>query len=377
MTLAPRGRRSADPQAKVLDVPALNTALLARQMLAARGRAGVADAIEHLVGMQAQVPMDPYFSLWSRLERFDPADASKLIENREAVRMAVMRGTLHLVTSRDALFLRPAVQPALTRALMSQSPYGRRAAGVDIGALLTEGRRLLEERPRPLAELRPLLAEKWPDHDAHALSYVVHYLLPLVQIPPRGLWRRSGRPTCTTLESWVGRPMVEAPVLDDMVLRYLGAFGPASIRDAGVWSGVTGLRAVFDRLRPRLEAFRDDRGVELFDLPDAPRPRSLTPARVRFLGEYDNVFLSHADRRRIVGEGDRGRFPGAPWRNLLLLDGYGGGGWKIDVVRDTAVLSVRPLTPPEPALRDAVVEEGERLLDFAAAGARHEVRVEP
>jgi hypothetical protein len=260
---------------------------------------------------------------------------------------------------------------------MSQSPYGRRAAGVDIDALLAEGRRVMEERPRTLAELRLHLGAMWPNHDAHALSYVVHYILPLVQVPPRGLWGRSGRPTCTTLDAWVGRPLANDPTVEDLILRYLGAFGPASVRDAGVWSGLTRLREVFEGLKPRLVTFRDDRGVELFDLPDAPRPETLLPARVRFLGEYDNIFLSHADRRRISGEGDRGRFPGAPWRNVMLTDGYGGGGWKIEVGPARAVLSIRPLDPPSPALRDAIEEEGERLLTFAAPDAgEREVRVE-
>jgi hypothetical protein len=301
-----------------------------------------------------------------------------MIEDRRAVRMAVMRGTLHLVTARDALFLRPAVQPAITRTLYGQSPYGRRIAGADVDKLLVEGRRLLEERPLTLAELRPLLAKGWPDHDAHALGYAVHYLLPLVQIPPRGIWGRAGRPTCTTAEAWLGSPMEDDPSLEELVTRYLGAFGPASPRDAGVWSGLTGLRDVFENLRPRLVSFRDERGVELFDLPDAPRPDASAPAPVRFLGEYDNVYLSHADRRRIIRDEDRPRFPRAPWRQALLVDGFGGGAWKLDRKRDQVAVSVRPLDAPGPALRDAIVEEGERLLAWAApdAGSRT-VHIDP
>jgi hypothetical protein len=365
-------------EGSILDNRTLNRALLARQMLLERSPTGISHAIEHLVGLQAQVPADPYFALGSRVEGFDPAELGAMLVDRSAVRMVVMRGTLHLVTARDALYLRAVVQPAITRTLYSQSPYGRRIAGVDVNELLIEGRRLLEERPLTLAELRPLLATTWPDVDAHALGYAVHYLLPLVQIPPRGVWGRSGRPTCTTAEAWLGAPLDDAPSLEALVLRYLGAFGPASPRDAAVWSGLSGLRVVFERLRSRLVTFRDERGVELFDLPQAPRPDAGAPAPVRFLGEYDNVYLSHVDRRRILRDEDRQRFPGAPWRQTMLVDGFGGGAWKLDNGRDRAVLSVRPIDSPGRALRDEIVEEGERLLAWAApeAGSRT-VHIEP
>src|SRR4051794_31230974 len=82
--------------------------------------------------MQAQVPSDPYVGLWSRLDGFRPADLSELLERRDVVRMPFLRATLHLVTRRDALALRPVVDAVLDRALHSQSPFGRAIAGVDV-----------------------------------------------------------------------------------------------------------------------------------------------------------------------------------------------------------------------------------------------------
>jgi len=145
---------------KELSRRALNRALLARQFLLERRTLPVLDAIEHLVGLQAQLPNTPYIGLWTRLENFNPNDLSKAIESRRAVRIALMRSTIHLVSARDCLALRPAIQPALDRSLYSGSPWGRGIVGMDIAELTAAARALLEEKPRSLAELGPLLRER-------------------------------------------------------------------------------------------------------------------------------------------------------------------------------------------------------------------------
>ena len=291
----------------VISLRQLNRALLARQMLLQRHVVPVEEALERLVGLQAQVPNHPYFALWSRLQDFDPEELSALISGRKAVRTAVMRTTIHLVTARDALTLCPLTAPLMERTLRS-TPFGKGTVGLDLDDVVTAGRAALEEKPRTLTELGRLLQGRWPDREAIDLARSVHYRAPLVQIPPRGLWGRSMQATWTTLESWLGREVEKAPSIDAVMLRYLAAFGPASAADARTWSGLTGLGEVFERLRPHLRAFRDEKGRELFDLPDAPRPEADTPAPVRFLPEYDNVFLSHSDRQRIAREEDRKRF---------------------------------------------------------------------
>jgi hypothetical protein len=344
----------------VLSLRALNRALLERQLLLRRSRLSAEEAIEHLVGMQAQVPTTPYLGLWTRLEGFRPEELSELIETRAAVRIALQRSTIHLVTARDCLAIRPVVQPVL-------DAFPKRLSGLDGAGLAAAGRALVEEQPRTFAELGTLLAATW-DREPADLANAVRALVPLVQVPPRGLWGRSGQARHTSAEAWLGRPLESGTEPDGLVLRYLAAFGPATVRDAQVWSGLTRLREVVERLRPVLRSFRDEHGAELFDLPAAPRPDPDTPAPPRFLPEFDNVLLSHADRTRIVADEHRKLiFAGNGIGAAFLVDGFVRGTWKLD--RDTATVAVEPFEPLSKADRVAVSDEGERLAAFLTQAA--------
>jgi Winged helix DNA-binding domain len=332
-----------------------------------------AEVIEHLVGLQAQEPRDPYVTLWSRIEGFRPEELEGLIEGRRAVRMTLMRGTIHLVTDRDCHALRPAVQSVCERMFWSASPFGKRLRGadVDVDEVVAAGRAHLEEAPLTRSQLKALLAERWPDADADSLAYAVAYLVPLVQIPPRGLWSRSGRATLTTADSWLGRRVKHSAKPDDAVRRYLAAFGPASVKDIATWSGLTGVREIVERLRG-LRTFRDENGVELFDVPDAPLADPDTPAPVRFLAEYDNVFLSHADRSRIVDRANRPQFGSWEGRfiRMVLVGGFIRAVW-LPEDGDVVVRPVRRLSKKDVA---AVEAEGRRLARFLGAG---DVRILP
>jgi Winged helix DNA-binding domain len=365
----------------VLGMRALNRATLERQMLLRRRKLSAEEAIEHLVGMQAQAPNPPYVGLWTRLEGFYPDQLARLILERRAVRVALMRNTVHLVSARDCLKLRPLVQPVIDRGLYANRANREGLEGVDVGALSAAGRALLEERPRTAKELGVLLRERWPDRDPASLARAVRHLLPLVQVPPRGVWGMSGQTTHTTAEAWLGRPLDTDPSPEEMAVRYLGAFGPAGVKDAQTWSGLTRLGEVFERLRPRLSTFRDERGRELFDLPDAPRPDPDTPAPPRFLPEFDNLILSHADRTRVIADDYRrviasknGMVPAT-----FLVDGFVRGTWKTQRTRGKATLVIEPFEALSGNDRDALAEEGERLLRFMAQpqGAEpYEIRID-
>jgi Winged helix DNA-binding domain len=358
----------------VLGPRALNRALLARQLLLRRADLPVATAVEHLLGLQAQAPTPPYYGLWSRLADFDPSALGRLLTERAAVRLTLMRGTVHLVTVRDALLLRPLVQVVIERA--HNAAYGRRMGGADPGRLAAAVRELLAGGPLTARELGRRLVERGIGDDVEAIGNAARAYVPLVQVPPRGVWGAGGQARYATLEAWTGRELEAAPSIDDVVLRYLAAFGPASALDVQSWSGLTRLHAVLERLRPRLVVFADDRGRELFDLPDAPRPDAGVPAPVRLLGQFDNVFLAHADRRRILAEEfsweaiGRGRAV-----NTLLVDGIVRGTWWIE--RERATLAVRPFRALVAAERRAVAGEAERMAEFAGSDAAvRDVRLE-
>ncbi|WP_311931731.1 winged helix DNA-binding domain-containing protein [Microbispora sp. H11081] len=345
----------------------LNRALLDRQMLLRRHDGKALAAIEHLVGMQSQAPLSAYVGLWNRLLGFRHEDLADLLTGRAAVRIALMRGTIHLVSAEDCLALRPVVQPLHDRLL--RTAYGGRLDGVDLGEVASAARALMAERPRSFAELDELLGERWPGRPA--LAQAVRAVVPLVQVPPRGVWGASGQARHVSAESWLGRPLGDGSAAGDMVLRYLRAFGPASVKDMRTWSGLTGLRSVVKGLD--LVTYRDENGVELFDLPGAPLPGADTEAPVRFLGEFDNLLLSHADRTRVMAEEHRSRVftVNGIIRATILVDGFVAGLWRMKRGRagETAVLEIEPFGPLGAAARDALTAEGERLLEFMAGDA--------
>jgi hypothetical protein len=372
----------------VLSQRALNRALLSRQLLldrvdlpeeAGRRRAVVIQAVEHLVGLQAQAPFPPYYGLWSRLGGFRPEDLAALLTDRSVVRIALMRGTIHLVSARDCLPLRRLVQPVLDRGL--RGSFGKQLAGVDPAAVAAAGRELVESEPMTFGQLGEALAGRWPHHSPAALAQAVRAHVPLVQVPPRAVWGRAGQSLHTSAEYWLGPAAAADPpgsqTLAGLVTRYLGAFGPATARDVAAWSGLTGLRAVMEELRPSLVTFRDEQGTELFDLPSASRPGEEAPAPVRLAAEFDNLLLSHADRSRVVHPAHlkrfytiNGIFPGS-----VLIDGFVAGMWRLARTKSRATLTVELFgSAPE---RDQVAQESERMLAFCAAGASHDVRFGP
>lgn len=333
---------------------ALNRALIERQLLRERADLSALATIEHLFGIQAQEPKSPYVALWTRVQDFDPRALEDLLTGRQVVRMLLMRGTIHLVSARDALGLRPLTQLKLDRELQS-GPFAKRLRGLDFAEIAEAGRKILEDTPQGTADVGKQLRERWPGREHTVLGNVLRNKLALVQLPPRGLWHSSGRAVCTTVENWLGQPQ-QALQRTELVLRYLKAFGPATVMDAQQWSGTTRLGEVFEALRPQLVTFRSEAGKELFDLPDAPRPDSGTPVPVRFLPEFDNVLLAHADRRRIIADDRLGVVIGG--KPTVLVDGYVVATWSVSKDRKVVVDFIDTL----PASRlKAVAEEADRL----------------
>lgn len=386
----------------MLDDRALNRALLARQHLLARTPDDVPAVVEHLVGLQAQNPWSPFLGLWSRVEGFTTADLDAALLARDVLRISVMRSTVHLVTAHDAPVLAALAVPVMARELRANARRRESLAAVDLDSMVALAAEHLRAAPRVTTDLGAFLAQRWPQAHPQDLSAFARALLPLVQVTPRGLWRRPAATTWTTLDAWLPEVVAASPDLDDpavraeavrgVVLRYLAAFGPASVADVQAWSGLTGLRPVVAGLRDRLVALpavaaRDGgRPRELLDLPDAPRPDPGTPAPVRFLPDYDNLWLAHAQRTRVIDDAHRRRLqtPNGRLPAAVLVDGRVRATWSVDRERTggrtdrgtTATLTVTPLEPLASAARDEVVAEAERAVRFVADDAdTHEVRL--
>ncbi|MEV1076923.1 winged helix DNA-binding domain-containing protein [Streptomyces sp. NPDC050211] len=360
--------KTTSATAPVLGIRALNRATLDRQLLLRRSPLTALAAVEHLVGLQAQEVKAPYYALAARLDGFRPEELSGLLERREVVRIVTMRSTIHLHTADDSLTLRPLVQPARDREI---NYFRKGLVGVDLDRLAVLARELVEDGPRTMKQLREALSVEWPDADPQSLAVAARCKLPLVQVTPRGMWGRSTQVSLTSVEHWLGRPTEPAASADATVLRYLAAFGPASVKDMQTWCGLTRMRPAFERLRPQLATFRDDNGVELFDLPDAPRPDPDTPAPPRFLPEFDNLLLSHADRTRVVPPPNRGR----TWQvNTVycpfLVDGFLAGVWRI---LDGALV-IEPFGTLTKAQRAEVTEEGARMLQVMHKDSSYDIR---
>ena len=391
---------------QVLSRRALNRALLDRQLLLRRHDLEPLAALRRLVALQSQAPEPPYWALRARLADFEPGHLSRLLTDRWVVRLAMMRSTLFLVGADDARTLRPLLQPGLDRAL--RGVVGPALAELDQAEVAATVRGLVQERPRTLDELGKHLVARWSRFDPADLARVARTAVPLVQVPPRGLWQTGGPAVHTSLDAWVGGPAHDpaddpAPDPDDqdgagsqdgaggqdganeldgldrLVWRYLGAFGPASVADVQTWSGLTRLAAVMTRLRPRLACFRDERGVELFDRPDGRRPEPDAPAPVRLLGGFDNILLSHTDRSRVLGDLDPRQVmtTNGLVRPVVLVDGFVAGTWRIDRVGDRrAVLTVTAFSPLSRPARSALGAEAAGALAMAAPHREPDLRIE-
>ncbi|PZG13956.1 winged helix DNA-binding domain-containing protein [Nonomuraea aridisoli] len=359
----------------VLGARALNRATLARQLLLDRADVRVLDAVAHLCGLQAQEPQEPFAGLWSRLRAFDPAVLSDLLVGRDVVRVHLMRRTVHLVTAADALAWRARHDAMLRQRVLGT--YRRELAGIDLDELAAAGRAVMADgEPRSMGEVGRALAGRWPAAGPRALGeMVLAALLPVAQLPPRGLWRTRAGVRNVPLSAWLGReldppaPDGSDPVGQALVRRYLAAFGPAASADLRAWCGLAGLPAAVSAIREELVVFRDERGRELLDLPDAPRPDPDTPAPVRFLPAFDNAILGYHDRGRIIDDAHRGlSVAGA---RVVLVDGRVAATWNVE---DGAVV-VDPLRRLSRADGDAVAEEGRALASFLSDGDGDRVRI--
>jgi hypothetical protein len=363
--MPPDVRRASTMPNTILTRRALNRATLARQMLLRREPVKPATAVERLAGLQAQAARPPFVGLWSRLDGFRREVLVRAIERQQVVRGTLMRGTLHLVTRTDYVRFRRTLQPMLTAGL--RSILRGRMDALDVAGAVAEARAWFDEAPRTFDALRAHLDDRFPGADVRGLAYAVRMELPLLQVPaPAERWAYAARADFAVAETWLGASLAPGDASEALVVRYLEAFGPAAIADAQTWCGLGGLGTVFEQLRPKLRAFQDERGRELFDLPHAPRPDADEEAPVRFLPEWDNLLLSHADRSRVIADAHRPAITTANLRlpGTFLVDGFVAGTWVVERKKKAVTLELRPFSPLQRSVATALEEEGEALARF-------------
>jgi hypothetical protein len=370
----------------MLSTSALNRALLARQGLLQPWQCGVEEALDRLVGMQSQAPNAPYVGLWSRLQSFEPDDLSTLMLRRRTVRIALMRSTLFLVTAQDCLDLRAVMQPAQDRGLAGNA--GRRTTGLNLERLRAVTREYVESEPRTFAQLGAVLAREFDGCSPTDLAAVARTAVPLIQVTPRGVWGVSSAAYHTTVEQWLQAQPGTDPDPCKAIRRYLAAFGPATVADVQAWCGLIGLAPYLQRMRGDLRIFSDDRGRELFDVPDGLLPDENTVVEPRILADFDNVLLSHADRRRIFDDTIRLRFMtnNGLIRSTYLIDGFVHGVVSLtrgkapgkapsDAKGSTATARIEPLTRLSRADAGPLRAQAAKLLAFLAPGQQHVIEI--
>lgn len=339
----------------------LNRTLWLRQHLASPSTLTAEQMVEHLIGLQAQENLPPYLSLSARIKDFDPLELSDAIADRRIVRFLTMRGTVHALTPDDALALRPWVQPMLDR-ISKGNQISRPAAHITSMELYDVVAPLLKGGPTAIAKIGEELSERFPAVDPAALRNSARERVPMLQVPPRGLWKQSGGVVYQLATTWLGRPHTDLD-LPGLVRRYLRAYGPATAADMTKWSTVTRLGPIFKQLDD-LELHRGPEGQVLYDVQGAPVADESMELPTRLLGNYDNVWLSHANRQRIVSDelGKDWLGPNGAAGSALFVDGFLAGWWRLDD-GDFTVWGNRSFTKREQSGLDSEVD---RVRDFLA-----------
>ena len=344
-----------------LSAQALNRTLLDRQHLLSRSPSTVPAMVEHLVGLQAQDTLPPYVGLAARLEAFDPQEITRGLEDRSLVRLLTMRSTVHLLVADDALTLRQFTRPIHERE-RKVSQNIKPALDVDLASFSVAVQTALADGPLPVRRLGEVLTATFPDVPANALASLARVAEPLAQLPPRGCWKKSGGVRYDYVDSWVGRALPD-PDPATIARRYLAAFGPASAADVTAWSGVPGMAAVLAAMDDLVGHTSAD-GKKLFDLAQGTLVPEDTPAPVRLLGLYDNVWLSHAGRDRVTDPDKRKRWMGVNGglSSTVFVDGWLEGLWRVEDGKPVVVELFRSLSQREQTELDEELDRVSTLL---------------
>jgi hypothetical protein len=343
----------------VLSARALNRALLHRQMLLERSDLPLTEVVEGMGGIQNQYAPAGYIGLWSRMREFERPMLTRALEERQVIQGTLMRATIHVVSAADYWPMMAGIE-RINREWYAKVQV-REIGDTDLDQVVAAARDELADGPLRINELTErLVGRGFPARAAAWASFSV----PMVRVPPSGTWDRRRADIYGLAEAWLPRPEItEEQGIEMLIRRYLGAFGPAPLKDIAVWMGlnVGQMRHVADRME--LRPFRDANGKPLVDLPDAPLPDPDLPAPPRFLAVWDALLLVHARRTQVLPEELRPlifntKTPHS--HNTFLLDGQVAGTWRFD----DGEIQLSPMRPLVAAERAELEEEAHRLAVF-------------
>lgn len=351
-----------------LSVGELNRTLLDRQRLLSRSAESPEEIIKACAGLQSQKPSTMFLGLWNRCSGFNSVDLDQLLLSGRVVRIASMRSTIHVLTVDDAHTFRTATQSVLANELHATNK--ELAKSDEAPKVVRHAEKLLKSAPMTAKDLSASLHQIWPHYPAPTLLALVRAMLPLVQVPPRGLWGQSAAPSYQLLQVWspdrrAVRPR-EKRSIELLIRSYLSAFGPATVADAQTWSGLRGVKEVLEGMRPRLAKYIGPNDEVLYDNPGAALIDADVPSPVRFVGEFDNVVLSHKNRERIVSAENRDklRSPNGLIPSVLLIDGYVSGVWTVLRVAGKNEVQVELFRPISASVSDDIEKARVGLQSF-------------
>ncbi|MGI8999435.1 MAG: winged helix DNA-binding domain-containing protein [Candidatus Limnocylindria bacterium] len=344
----------------VLSARALNRALLARQMLLERSPLGMAEVMEQMGGIQMQYAPSGYTGLWSRMREFERPMLTRALEEHRAIQATMMRATIHTVSAADYWPMMAGVRRINRQWYTRVQPD---IGATDMDAVADAVRHELADGPLRMGELTDrLTARGFPPRSANWVGLWVD----MVRVPPSGTWERRRADIYGLSDQWLPPVKVtEDEGIELLIRRYLGAFGPAPLKDIATWMGlnVNQMRHVADRME--LRPYRDESGKPLFDLPELRLPDPETPAPPRFIAVWDAMLLVHARRTQVLPEEHRPlifntKTPHS--HNTFLLDGHVAGTWRFA----EGAIQLAPLRDLTTAERHELDEEAHRLAVFHA-----------
>ena len=336
-----------------------------RQLLHPVGSLGVVDTVEAMVGAQAQVQSSAELGIALRRRNATVGEAAAAIADRTLMRTWAMRGTLHMVATRDVRWMVSLLGPVFA----AKGRRRREQLGLDDAtcerALTALASILAGSAQLTRAELVTRLAAEGIPIDPrtqqppHLLGYAANRGLIC-----RGPDRPGEEPAYVLLDDWApdAPSLGRDEALAELARRYLGGFGPAAPADFAAWSGLPAPdgRRAWALIAGELSQVTAS-GERLSALAGGDEGPAQAGPAPRLLGHFDPYLLGYRDRGLVLDPRYTRRIQagGGFIQPAVIVDGRVAGTWRLarDARRGTARITVEPFTALPEASRAGLAAE--------------------